>query len=160
MKKELQEQLYEKYPKIFRQKDLPMTKTAMCWGISCGDGWYNIIDSLCNHIQRAVDTPMEMIKYYEERLMSDNLTDAERDFFQDCLEEQKRAATSQIEAVQVKEKYGTLRFYTNITTPTVSAIISFANTLSSRTCEKCGKPGELGGKGWVMTLCSECRSEQ
>lgn len=30
---ELQEKLFEKYPKIFRQKDLSMNETCMCWGI-------------------------------------------------------------------------------------------------------------------------------
>tara|TARA_R110000751_G_scaffold212149_2_gene315583 strand:+ start:308 stop:793 length:486 start_codon:yes stop_codon:yes gene_type:complete len=51
MKEEQQNKLFEKYPKIFRQKDLPMQQTAMCWGITCGDGWYNIIDTLCHNIK-------------------------------------------------------------------------------------------------------------
>jgi hypothetical protein len=34
MKAELQEKLYTDYPEIFKQKDLDMTQTAMCWGIS------------------------------------------------------------------------------------------------------------------------------
>ena len=55
MKAELQKQLYEKYPKIFRQKDLPMNQTCMCWGIEVGEGWYNIIDTLCGLIQWHID---------------------------------------------------------------------------------------------------------
>ena len=55
MNKNLQEKLYQKYPKIFRQKDLPMTQTAMCWGIACGDGWYDLIDELCSQIQNRVE---------------------------------------------------------------------------------------------------------
>tara|TARA_R110000765_G_scaffold40450_2_gene87064 strand:- start:205 stop:690 length:486 start_codon:yes stop_codon:yes gene_type:complete len=51
MKEEQQNKLFEKYPKIFRQKDLSMQQTAMCWGITCGDGWYNIIDTLCHNIK-------------------------------------------------------------------------------------------------------------
>jgi hypothetical protein len=46
MKAELQQKLYEKYPKIFVQKDLPMSQTAMCWGIDCGDGWFWLLDNL------------------------------------------------------------------------------------------------------------------
>ena len=34
MKAELQDKLYKKYPKIFVQKDMDKTQTAMCWGIS------------------------------------------------------------------------------------------------------------------------------
>lgn len=55
MKKELEEKLFNKYPKIFADKDKPMTETAMCWGIECGDGWYWIIDNLCECIQNYID---------------------------------------------------------------------------------------------------------
>ena len=51
MRVELQNELFEKYPKIFRQKDLPKQQTCMCWGIDTGDGWFNIIDMLCLQIQ-------------------------------------------------------------------------------------------------------------
>jgi len=47
MNPELQDKLYEKYPDLFREKDLPMSQTCMCWGLECGDGWYNLIDSAC-----------------------------------------------------------------------------------------------------------------
>ena len=47
MKKELQEKLFANFPEIFKQKDLDMTQTAMCWGISCNDGWYDLINELC-----------------------------------------------------------------------------------------------------------------
>jgi len=33
MSPEKTKQLYEKYPKIFIQKDWPMNKTALCWGL-------------------------------------------------------------------------------------------------------------------------------
>jgi hypothetical protein len=38
MNKELEEQLYNKYPKLFKERSLPMTQTCMCWGIECGSG--------------------------------------------------------------------------------------------------------------------------
>jgi len=47
MKKELQDKLFEKYPNLFKEKDLPMTQTCMCWGIETGDGWFKLLDSLC-----------------------------------------------------------------------------------------------------------------
>jgi hypothetical protein len=47
----LQEDFFEKYPQLFRGKDLPMTQTAMNWGIECGSGWYDILDELCGKIQ-------------------------------------------------------------------------------------------------------------
>ena len=50
MKSKLQEQLYNKYPHLFADKDSPMTQTCMCGGISCEDGWYELLDKTCQEI--------------------------------------------------------------------------------------------------------------
>lgn len=47
MKKELDEELCKKYPKIFRDRHANRQTTCMCWGLECGDGWYWLIDNLC-----------------------------------------------------------------------------------------------------------------
>ena len=125
MREELQKKLYEKYPKIFCQKELPMTVTAMCWGIACDDGWYNILDALCANIQAYVNN----------------------------------TKTIQVEATQVKEKYGSLRFYTNFSNDYVDALVDMAESMSSRTCETCGNAGTPNEDGWVKTLCQPCRKE-
>ncbi len=56
-------------------------------------------------------------------------------------------------ASQVKEKYGTLRFYMSASTNEMEAWISEAEDESARTCEECGAPGELRGKHWHYTAC-------
>jgi hypothetical protein len=48
MTPELQNALYRAWPEIFRQKDLDETRTAMCWGFQCGDGWWELIDAVCD----------------------------------------------------------------------------------------------------------------
>jgi hypothetical protein len=55
MKAELDKQLCEKYPKIFRDRNADMRTTAMCWGFEHGSGWYWLINQLCNHIQSYID---------------------------------------------------------------------------------------------------------
>jgi len=55
MTKELQDKLYNDFPKLFRQKDLPKEESAMCWGIDCPDEWYDIIYKLCRTIQNYID---------------------------------------------------------------------------------------------------------
>jgi len=52
MRGELQQQLFDKYPAIFRQRNLPPQETTMCWGIECGDGWFTIIDTLCDWLTK------------------------------------------------------------------------------------------------------------
>ena len=55
MKTELQEQLFESYPKIFARRHMSKQHTAMCYGIQCPDGWYDIIDTLCAQIKEYAD---------------------------------------------------------------------------------------------------------
>jgi hypothetical protein len=42
--------LIEKYPDIFQDAIKPMSKTCMCWGITCGDGWKDTIDETCKQL--------------------------------------------------------------------------------------------------------------
>jgi hypothetical protein len=123
MKKKLQDQLFKKYPKIFRQRKLPMSQTCMCWGINTGDGWYKIIDLLCSLLQWDTD---------------------ENEY-------------PQVEASQVKEKFGGLRFYTNGENDKQHGLIYFAEQLSKITCEVCGSMDNVTQtRGWIVTLCPKC----
>jgi len=126
MKDELQKQLFEKYPRIFRQKDLSMRETCMCWGIACDDGWYWLIDHLCSQLQWDTD----------------------------------RNNYPQVEAIQVKEKFGGLRFYVNGANDSQYGTIEFAEFLSVDICEKCGSVDEVTQtKGWIKSLCKRCLDE-
>ena len=60
---------------------------------------------------------------------------------------------------QVKEKFGTLRFYVGRSTEEMEDRISQAEDESAVTCEECGAPGKTGGRGWIKTLCSDCRKK-
>lgn len=56
--------------------------------------------------------------------------------------------------MQVKEKFGTLRFYMNGGTEAMRERIRQAEWESARTCEVCGQPGKtLDRRGWYKTLC-------
>jgi hypothetical protein len=56
-------------------------------------------------------------------------------------------------AAQVKEKYGTLRFYIEDGTDQHYNIIDHYEHLSGKTCEVCGEPGQRRMGGWIRTLC-------
>lgn len=140
MKEELDKQLCDKYPKIFRDRHGDMKETAMCWGFCCGQGWFDIIDDLCKKLQHLSDI-----------------------------------SGVQIIAVQVKEKFGTLRFY--ITTDSSSIkegvdasiirdlaedAVSSATNQTQSTCEVCGEYGKLISTEtkWLKTLCDKCNKER
>ena len=55
MKKELDALLCSRYPLIFADRHAPMTQSCMYWGFSCGDGWFDLIDTLCARLQFATD---------------------------------------------------------------------------------------------------------
>ena len=68
------------------------------------------------------------------------------------------AAEPKCYAVQVKEKFGGLRFYiSSFYTDEMKDFIYEAEIKSCRTCENCGKPGKTRNpKGWLKTLCDDC----
>lgn len=55
----------------------------------------------------------------------------------------------------IKEKFGTLRFYIGPETTKQSECIANAEKKSGTICEVCGKPGVLREGGWLKTLCDE-----
>jgi hypothetical protein len=62
---------------------------------------------------------------------------------------------------QVKSKFGELRYYYSGGDKYISILISGFEEQSTRTCENCGSHDDVktGGKGWVVTLCKNCRGE-
>lgn len=59
-------------------------------------------------------------------------------------------------AFQVKEKYGTLRFYVDTAVGVVLDVIQDFEECSGKICEECGEPGKIRAGGWVKTLCDKC----
>ena len=185
MKKELDEALVAKYPKIFKDRYAPMTHTAMCWGFDCGDGWYNIIDVLCGNIQHHVDQKRKdrarVLKFNRalKRALAGDTRPLQMNFTfgnktepdEWAIEHSSKAIVKAefkevpphmpyITASQVKEKFGGLRFYTNGYTDEIGAMIRMAESMSYRTCEVCGNPGHSNNYGWISTLCDTHRLER
>jgi hypothetical protein len=124
MRQELDRLLCEKYPKMMVNRNLPMTETCMCWGFDCGDGWYNILNQLMGNIQHHID--------WKNR---------------------KGEVVPQVTLDQVKEKFGTLRFYYTGGDDAIDGMVRMAESMSGVTCEECGSPGKRRGKGWIYTAC-------
>ena len=134
MREELDNALCQKYPKIFVNRGADMKESCMYWGFSCGDGWYDLLDRLCESIQGYIDN---------------NSTE--------------KNPIPQLVAEQVKEKFGTLRFYTSGGDRLIDGMIWFAESMSGSVCEVCGNLGtrNSGGwnRGWIRTLCTEHTKE-
>jgi hypothetical protein len=137
MKQELDQLLCEKYPKMMVNRDKSMMETCMCWGFECGDGWFTILDQLMGNIQHHIDW---------------NNKNFEKGYKQ-------YKQVPQVTLDQVKEKFGTLRFYYQGGDDEISGMVRMAESMSAVTCEQCGNPGTTGGQGWISTLCETHRNK-
>jgi hypothetical protein len=135
MSPEKDEILCKKYPLIFKHRNGPIMDTCMAWGVDCEDGWFDLLDTLCGEIQRHVDWKSK-----------------------DLSQEEKESL--QVVASQVKEKFGTLRFYYYGGDDTTDGMIDMAEALSAKICEDCGVPGQLRTNGWHRTVCDSCEGKR
>lgn len=182
MRKELDDELCKKYPKIFKNRHADMQTTAMCWGFEHGDGWYNIIDVLCDNIQQHIDHTrryrLDVLRYNralgeairgDTRALIKYFTHRDSEWFRERAlkqvaevladpEPQCRLVTEvcpQVIMTQVKEKFGTLSFYYTGGDDIIDGMVRLAESMSARVCEVCGAPGKSRNSGWIQTLCDE-----
>jgi hypothetical protein len=156
MRRELDEALCAKYPLVFKDRNADMRTTAMCWGLECGDGWYNLIDVLCGLLTSEYRGAQSRYEYLMQAgvggILYGTKTVTQEDI--DQAKEKMDEETLKVPvAVQVKEKFGGLRFYVQAATDKHYQYINFAESMSYRTCEECGNPGKTYTDGWHMTLC-------
>ena len=137
MKQEYDTYLCTTFPKMFVNRYKPMTETTMCWGFECGNGWYHIIRALCSNIQHHID--------WRNRKNELN---------------PNQPIVPQVTVDQVKEKFGTLRFYYTGGDDYIDGLVSMAESMSGITCEQCGNPGSTLGRGWLTTLCEKHAEER
>lgn len=131
MKKELQDKIFEDFPELFelrQPKEGEKLIAPICFGIECGDGWYNLIYALCSQI-------------------ASELKGSQKD--------------TKVQIIQVKEKFGGLRFYTSGATSEIHGMIRTAEAMSYKICDVCGNKGETRNhKGWYETTCEKHKRKE
>jgi len=177
MREDLDKMLCDKYPKMMVDRNADPMETAMCWGFACGDGWFHILDKLMGNIQSHIDWKNKcrqreidkfiareqgydaLLKFYSggnrepseweikqaDETMSDGVTIPPE--------------VPQVVLEQVKEKFGTLRFYYRGGDDYISGLVSMAESMTNVTCEECGSVGERRHGGWIRTLCDKHEEE-
>jgi hypothetical protein len=66
----------------------------------------------------------------------------------------------EVVAIQVKEKYGTLRFYIYGGNDYTDGMITMAESMSGKICELCGNKGKIINDGWLKTRCNTCHPDE
>lgn len=140
MKESLATELYTQYPSLFSLKE-NRNEPIGAYGIECGDGWYEILSSLCFMIAQQERNIEGNNKYR----ISQNQEPVEYESFR---------------FTQVKEKFGGLRVYYYGGNEYTRGLIGMAECWSYNTCEKCGEKGSKRGKGWITVLCDKCDNKE
>ncbi|MCW8829255.1 MAG: hypothetical protein OQK94_09380 [Gammaproteobacteria bacterium] len=96
---------------------------------------------------------------------SDGWFDIVYQLSRDIMEMAHQAQVEVPEATQVKEKFGTLRFYLGpVSTPIADAVFDRANQAeeqSAHVCEGCSSASHVHAhNGWYTTLCDTCMAER
>ena len=131
-KREYNKQLIEQYPflmpyNIWTGKPIEDYDYEYIWLDDMPDGWRNAFGlQMCEELKQAL------------------------------LEEGGKKLLSEYKIVQIKEKFGYLRWYDSWTTKKVQDIIHKYEDLSARTCIQCGKPATRITTGWIAPYCDEC----
>jgi len=116
----------------------------MSWGCEIGNGWYDLLSSVCwrifQHEQNLSDRIRIRSKNNQENDQSDlNYVPVKFD--------------------QIKEKIGGLRIYFSGGDDYVEGVIGMAEEMSYKICEECGNKGKPNKSGWITTLCNNCRNK-
>ena len=128
------QQWQQQFPLCFESQDKDL------YGVSCGDGWYPIIESLLGGIENHLK-----VKY--EAGFRPVVENGEFPFTIQC----------------IKEKFGTLRFYYDGGDEFIRGLDYMATSMSSVVCEVCGNPGKSRStkkQRWIRVLCDKHAEEQ
>lgn len=124
-----EDQEYEQYAKKMEER-FPKMYSSRYGGFAVGKGWYPLIEQLSHTIQSHIDHAQKQGK--------------------EC---------PQVIVQQVKEKFGTLRFYYQGGDEFIHGAVWLAESMTSMLCEQCGGLGERRSGGWVRTLCDQHEAE-
>lgn len=154
MKQELSDRLY---------KDFPLLYSNLTYGFECDDGWEPLIRELSLLLEISIHRYMkEHAGNIPCRWCGDSLKTCGKvkkskfgEFKCGKYEPEKPKAS------QVKEKFGSLRFYMDSPTNEMNDLIYIFQDISGKTCEICGDKGKSCKKGtWVKTLCEDCMEKE
>jgi len=131
MNNENTKKLWNNFPNLYSGKDKSVQDSLIPFGFECQDGWFKIIYDLSEKLEKLI--------------IEDKKTSPDPNYFPIAL--------------QVKEKFGGLRFYMTCATDDMENAIADAEKMCDETCEVCGNEGTLTGERWLAVRCKDCLKE-
>ena len=154
MKQELEQKLYAIDPVFFREKDMDMTQTCMCWGIECGDGWYEPITKFLEKVKMLNQLLVPVNKCIVASQIKSKWADFTCYWNIDVLDEDNDQGLGEKEEELVSTVYGMME-------DTVNGCVEEC----SHTCEICGKHSIWNDEvfvcgSWLTVKCLECAQKK
>jgi hypothetical protein len=113
----------------------PLTGTLVSFGFDgVGNGWRQLLWDLCVELEPHVESLDREIATREPQV--------------------------NFVVLQVKEKFGGLRFYTNFTSEAIDDCIRRAQERALTTCMDCGQPARLRTQGRWHVACDVCEANR
>lgn len=152
-------ELPKRYPELFKNHPYNKGPAEHYYPFQCGDGWYNILDCLLHNIKQALGRYREVVQIRDGVIAKGN---EPLPWIAEYFEETPTDPLDSFSISQVKEKFGGLRFYWSCDVKgspyhEVWGAVNLATSMSFRTCEVCGQPGNCGrskNSNWIQTLCA------
>lgn len=107
------QKLFDAFPQLYRGRNKPQ-ESSMHWGFECGDGWFDLLLKLSQAIEDEA-----------KKIVIGPMSEAWP------------------EALQVKQKFGSLRFHLENATPAMERLIEEASKASTQTCQVCGAQARI-----------------
>jgi hypothetical protein len=156
--------LLERYPEIYAGFSGDRKwESAMASGSSCGNGWFDIIDSLCavlknNHWIAKIQYKSELERYNKTDEEIADLVEKKGEHMQRPSEPPEEPLP--VAAIQIKERYGELQFYyCGGWREEDQGAVRMAEAISGRTCEVCGNAGKINCVDGVFSCrCDRCEN--
>ena len=78
------------------------------------------------------------------------------EIYQALMNDPRPNALEDYRIIQIKEKFGSLRFYDSHGNREIDRIIEKYEDISAKTCIRCGKPATKISTGWISPYCDDC----
>lgn len=180
MSPELQDHLFSKYPRLFKNYGYVMSPSSR--GIQCGDGWFAIISRLCKSIQGRIDysrTAKARILLFNRALKAGIegrhgllhsyfqfgeksykvepwIVDRVHDEIAEAQFKLPKDAVRQVYFHQIKQKHGSLCINYEGGDSYIEGMIGMAHSVSGDICEKCGRTGKKDLAWGLSVLSRDC----
>ena len=130
MNSENTKKILEKYPELTANSKLSMSESCMYWLFEFGDGWYDLMDKLCEDIMKLDVDKICRFDQTKEKF-------AQLRIYWHLIDEDKH---------NIYDK--------------IYELIDKAEDESANICESCGNPGKITGGYWLKTLCENCLKKE